>query len=126
LSTTPDDNLVLYDSASDERVGAAYFDFGDVRQTSSADKQFRVHNNSVAQTASTITISCETLTDTTPSVPPQFTFSTDGTTFSATVTIASLAPGATSSALTVRRVTPSNATLSLWWARIVASAGSWA
>lgn len=124
-STTPTNNLVLYDPTSDARVGGAYFDFGDVPQTTTADKLFRVHNNSATQTASTITISCETLTDTTPSVPPQFTFSTDGVTFASTVTLASLAPGTTSSTITVRRTTPSNAVLSLWWARIVASAASW-
>jgi hypothetical protein len=125
-SAVPGDNLVLYDPVNDARVGGAYFDFGNVPQTSSADKQFRIHNNSSTETASAITVSCETLTDTTPSVPPQFTFSTDGTTFDTTATIASLAPGATSSTIIVRRTTPSNAVLSLWWTRIVASAGSWA
>lgn len=100
-------------------VGGAFFDWGDVPQGSSADKAFAVKNLSTTKTATNTVVSIESLTDTTPSVAAEHLLSLDGTTFTATVTVPTLAPGASQS-LTVRRVTPSNAVLSTWDARIVA------
>lgn len=119
------DRLRIWHPTLDQEVGGAYFDWGNVPRGSSADRTFRVKNNSAALTANNIVLSMETPSDTSPSVGGQHTFSPDGSTFTATLNIGSLAPGAISSAVTLRRVTPSDATLSLWWTRIVAAATTW-
>lgn len=105
-------------------VDAAHFDWGDTPRNATVTKTFRVHNPS-AQTANGVTLTTEALTDTTPTNVSQHTFSDDGTTFSSSLNVGNLAPGATSGVLTVRRVVPADAALSLWWARIVASAASY-
>jgi hypothetical protein len=66
------------------------------------------------------------MTDTTPTVVGQHMLSTDGTTFTSTITIPDLAPGAISGVLTLRRTTPSDAVLSVWDLRLSAVAASWA
>jgi hypothetical protein len=101
----------------------AYFDWGNAPQNTSQDRDFRVKNNSASLTANTIVISTEALTPAT--IPETRIVSKDGVTFGATATITSLAPGAISAVCTLRRDTPSNATLSIWAARIVAQAASW-
>jgi hypothetical protein len=120
------DRLRLWHPTLDQEIGGAHFDWGNVPRNSSADKLFRVKNNSSTLTANTITLSTDALTDTTPSVPGQHLLSLDGTTFAATRVITSLAPGAISGSVMLRRTTPSNASLSMWWARVRASAASWA
>lgn len=120
------DRLRLWHPTLDQEVGGAHFDWGDIRPSSSADKEFRIKNNSGSLTANTITVSLDAPTDTTPSVPAQHTMakaSAPGT-FGATVTFTSLAPGAMSEIITLRRVSPVNAVMNLWWARILASAAT--
>jgi hypothetical protein len=119
------DRLVFWDPTSNVVLPAAALDWGNVPRSSSADKTFRVKNVSTTKTAQGIVISPEALTDTSPSVPGQHLFSTDGTTFTASINIGDLAPGATSSVLYVRRVTPSNAVLSVWTFRAKAVATAW-
>jgi len=110
----------------DSRATSAHFDWGDVPRSSSADRKFRVKNEHGTLTANDVTITIEALTDTTPSVPGQFLFSDDGVNFAASLNIGNLAPGALSADLWVRRTTPSNASLSVWSARILAEAdGGW-
>jgi hypothetical protein len=130
-SISPGENphrLALWNPTSDVRVSAAWFDWGDCPRGSSADKTFRVKNISSAQTANTITVSVDVLTDATGGAPPvggQHTLSTDGTTFTATISIGNLAPGAMSGVLTIRRNTPSNAQLGVWAFRVQAAAATW-
>lgn len=102
----------------------AYFDWGDVQRNTTSDKTFRIKNNSTTLTANSITISQETLTDTTPTVNSQFTFS-DGGAFAASINIGNLAPAAISPVITKRFTRPSNATLALWASRTIANPGSW-
>lgn len=123
LTESPD-RLVLWHPTLDQPVGPAYFDWGNVPRGSTADRTFRVKNNSASLQANDITVTMEALTDTSPTVVGQHTFSEDGLSFGAILNIGNLAPGAISNVLTVRRITPSNATLSLWWTRIVAEAAS--
>lgn len=113
------DRLRFWLPTTDAEIDGAYFDYGEVGRGSTSDVTFRIKNNSASITATDIDLSVEALTDTTPSVPPQFELS-DGGAFGPTLTIASLAPGALSSVLTVRRTTPSDASLALWAARLVA------
>lgn len=119
------DRLVFWDPTTNVALAAAGLDWGNVPRSSSADKTFRVKNVSTTKTAQGIVISPEALSDTSPSVPGQHLFSTDGTTFTASINIGDLAPGATSSVLYVRRVTPSNAVLSAWAFRVKAVATAW-
>jgi len=118
--------LALWHPTLDQRVTAAYFDWGNVPRSSSADRTFRVKNLSASLTGSSIRVAMEALTDSTPSLPGWHSLSMDGTTFLAQVTIGTLAPGAISGVLTLRRITPSNAALSLYSMRVFAEATGWA
>ncbi len=115
----------MWNPSTDERVGPAHFDWGDAPRSSSADKTFRIKNLSGTLTANDVSVSLNALTDTTPSVPGQHLISYDGGPFQAQVDIGDLGPGAISDVLTLRRVTPDNAVLSLWSFRIFAAADSW-
>lgn len=108
----------------DQEVGGAYFDWGDTPRNAVITKTFRVKNPST-QTAHDVTLTTEALTDTTPTNVSQHAYSLDGVTFSSSLNIGNIAPGAISPVVTVRRQVPADAALSLWWARIVASAQSW-
>ncbi len=120
----PDSLRVWQPTTNAEVTGP--LDFGDVTQGSINVQQFRIANISSTYTANgPITISAETLYDATPSLIPQFTFSTDGTTYSSSITLSSLAPGAVSSVLYVQDNTSSSAELGPWALRIVAIPASW-
>lgn len=112
--------LALWHPTLDERVTPAYFDWGNVPRSSSADRLFRVKNLSASLTANSVRVAMESHTDTTPSVVGQHTLSHAGGSFLAQVNIGTLAPGAISTPVTLRRVTPSNAVLSLWTFRVFA------
>jgi hypothetical protein len=116
--------LEIWHPTSDIRLPANWLEWGDIPRGSSADKTFRIKNLSPSQTANTITISPESATDTSPSVAGQHLVSNGGG-FSSSQSIASLAPGAISGVHTLRRVTPTNATLALWTLRLKAVAASW-
>lgn len=118
------DRLELWHPTNDERLPAVSLDLGNVPRSSSADITFRVKNLSATKTANSVTCLMDALSDTSPSVPGQFTLSSGGS-FGATCSAGTLAPGAISGTLTLRRVTPSNATLSLWTFRLHADATSW-
>lgn len=102
----------------------AHLDWGDVAQGTTADKQFRIRNNSATLTANSITLTTEAPTNASPTLESQITYS-DGGAFAGSINIGNLAPGATSSVITVRKTTSLSAELSLWWWRTVAEAGSW-
>lgn len=117
--------LVLWHPTSDQRITPAWFDWGNVPRSSSADRTFRVKNNSSSLTATAIRVAQDVLTDATPSVPGQHLLSIDGVVFTPQVDIGNLAPGAISGVLTLRRATPANAQLSAWAHRVYAEATSW-
>lgn len=121
--------LEVWHPTLDQRTIPSHFDWGDSPRSSSADKSFRIKNLSSVQTANSIRIAQEILTDAAvgqPSVVGQHTLSADGGgTFLPQVNIGTLAPGTISSVVTVRRNTPSNAQLGVWAPRIFAEANSW-
>lgn len=119
------DRLILWHPTTDTQLSGSWFDFEDTPRLSGADKTFRVKNNSATLTATASVLAVDALTDTTPSVPAQFTLSQNGTSFASTQTIGDLAPGAISPVQTVRRTTPADAVLSLWAARIAVVAATW-
>lgn len=114
------------DEPLDDNTSAdgAHLDWGDTTQGTTADKQFRIKNNSTTLTANSVALTTEVLSDTTPALGAQLTYS-DGGSFATSITIGTLAPGAISPVLTVRRATDAAANLGLWWLRTVAEAGSW-
>lgn len=117
--------LAIWHPTLDQRVGPAYFDWGDVPRSSSEERTFRVKNLSPSLTANSIRVAMEALTDTAPSVVGQHALSLDGTLYVAQVNIGALAPGAISSIVRLRRVTPSNAVFGPWVMRTFAGADSW-
>lgn len=117
--------LQLVKAGSDVRLDPAELDWGNVPRGSSADKTFRVKNLSPTLTAQSVRVAMEALTDTTPAVAGQHTLSIGGGSFLAQVNVGDLAPGAISGVVTLRRITPTNATLSLWWMRVFAEANAW-
>ncbi len=114
------------DEPLDDNTSAdgAHLDWGDAAQGTTADRTFRIRNNSATLTANSITIGTEVATDASPSITSQITYS-DGGAFTSSINIGNLAPGATSAVITVRRTTSLSAELFLWWWRTVAEAGSW-
>lgn len=117
--------LRFWEPSANAELGGAAYDWGDVPRNTEVDRTMRVHNPSTTLTATSVSLSTEALTDATPSVPPQHLFSVGGGAFATTLNLGDLAPGATSAVVTVRRATPSDASLGLWTARMVASASSW-
>lgn len=117
--------LALWHPTLDQRITPAYFDWGNVPRSSSADRTFRVKNLSTVQTANSVRVAQEILTDTTPSVVGQHTLSVDAVTFLAQVNVGALAPNAISGLVTLRRVTPSDAVMSVWSHRVFAEATTW-
>lgn len=111
----------------DQPLGGADLDFGDVRQGTSSTKSFRLKNISASMTAIDTVVSDEAPTDFTPSLPPQYDYSIDGgVNYAQAPTIPSIAPGAISGVITVRRTTPANAALSVHVLRVRATPTSWA
>lgn len=119
------DRLRIWHPTLAQEIGGAYFDWGDVARSTSADRDFRIYNPS-ALTAQGVTLTSEALTDSSPSLPGQHTFSYDGGAFASSVNIGDIAPGGVSGVMTLRRNISSGAALGLWTFRIVAAAASYA
>ena len=117
--------LELWDSAGTTRLGGADMDWGNAARGSSDDIEFTVKNLSATQTANDIIVAIEASpTETTPPVAGQHLLSDDGVNFESYLEIGNLAPGAVSSVLTLRRITPDDATLGLWVTKVVATPDS--
>lgn len=119
------DRLVFWHPTLDQELAPAYLDWGNVPRGSTEDRTFRVKNLSATLTANDVIVSPDAPTDTTPSVAGQQVLSTDGSTFTGSIAVGDLPPGGISDVCTIRRITPSNAALSLWTARLIADANTW-
>jgi hypothetical protein len=104
---------------------SSQLDFGNVLQSGSITRQFKVLNNSTAKTASDITVGLNTISDAAPSIIGQYQVSSDNTAYANSINIGNLGPGEESQVLYIRMNVLSNAQLSTWNARIVAHAVSW-
>lgn len=113
---TPD-RLSFWHPTTDVELSGAFFDFGDIPRGGVVTKQFRLKNRSTSLTAGGITVTDEILTDTTPALAPQYTYSTDNTTYTDTLTVGSLAPNTITSIYYMRLTKPADASLGLWVAR---------
>lgn len=121
------DRLRLWHPTLDQELAAAYFDFAEqARGSVSTAKQFRVKNNSATLTANSPVLSIPTpLTDASPTLVGQFQFSTDGSTYTNTVTLSNLTAGSISPIVYCKNTCSATASLSLWSARVKAAATSW-
>lgn len=117
--------LLAWHPTIDQRMPAAALDWGDVPRGSSEDRTFRVKNTSSLLTAITPSVSIDALNLQSPSVAGMYLVSSDGAAFASTLTLPTMAPGAISRVLTVRRSTPGTATLGLAGARLVLAAADW-
>jgi hypothetical protein len=115
------DSLRFYNSAGTAELSTV-IDEGDIARSAVQVLPFTVKNISATKTASSINITTATLTDASPSLLPQFEFSSDGITFSSPpFSIGSLAPGATTSTLYVQDTVNASAALSVWALRMIAT-----
>lgn len=115
----------FWNATLDQEMDKANFDFGDMPQSTVSTKTFRLKNTS-AQTANSVVISAESNdTGTIAALASGMTFSTDNTSYAATATVTSLAPGATSGVLYARRTVGAAETQSARMARVKAVPGSW-
>jgi hypothetical protein len=119
------DRLRFWHPTTDTEVLGPHFDYGDLLQGQSAVVQFRVKNNSTTKTANAITVADDSLHVSSPTLASQTTFSSDGTTYSATLNIGNLAPGALSAVLRARLVLVGNAQVGPWRQRFKATPGTW-
>lgn len=118
--------LEFWKTGTNLRIDGSDLWWSDIPQASSAQKSFRLKNMSPTLTAETIDLSTQNAaSSTTPNPATFYTFSLDGTTWSATLAIPNLSPGAISAEIFIRAVVPSNAVLSRWSPRIRAAVGSW-
>ena len=101
---TDDTGLVFWDGTNDVIMPNDNFDFGDILPSTSTVREFRV-KNAFTLTANTVNVGTSSGVDV-GSIRSGLEFSTDGTNYSTSVSIASIAPGAISSKLYVRRTAP--------------------
>lgn len=112
--------LIFWQPVTDAQTPGAYFDWGDVVQGQSYTKQFRIKNNSAAQTANGVT-----LTSGAETFGMNVQYSTDNVTYNPSLNIGNLAPGAISSVLYVRRSVPGAEPLQAQACYFRARATSW-
>ena len=113
---TPDDILFLNGNAAYAEF-AAPADFGDRPLGTTSTWTWKVQNASATKTANTINLQCN---------DSDFTISTDGVTWVATINIASLAAGASSGVMYIRNTTPNpGGALGPRFARIVCTVASY-
>ncbi len=101
------DVLAFWHPYRDEELSEDYLPWGVVAPGSSADKTVRVRNLSPHYTAAGVVVSVTEmgLAEPTRAVAPQHLLSMDGQRFAATAQVGTIAPGAISGPVTVRRVT---------------------
>ncbi|HET7630307.1 MAG TPA: hypothetical protein VFK03_02945 [Candidatus Saccharimonadales bacterium] len=114
------DRLVFWEPVNDQVMLDSFMDWGDISRGTTKVKQFRLKNYSSSKTANNISISSGVTT-----FNMAVGFSTDGTTFTSTINIASLGPGTTSSVLYIRRNVPVDEPLQVQAAYLRATAASW-
>lgn len=121
------DRLSFWMPTTDAKVPANYFDWGNVPRSTTADIQFRLKNLSGTLNANNINAYVESLTPGSPTISGMHLLSADGgSTFAPSITLATIAPGAISPLLVLRRVVPANAQISVWSARVAADVTTWA
>lgn len=118
------DRLRFWHPTLDQEASGAHFDFGDVPVGTFTTKQFRIKNNSATLTANSITLSKSSASF--ADVDTGLTFSSDNSSYTTTLGIGNLAPGAISPILYVRRTVAAGETASIPKdGRLSAAATTW-
>ncbi len=121
--TTPNfDRLAIWHPTLNQEL--THMDFQDQTRGTTQTLQFRVRNMSSSLTANSVTVSTSVLSETTPTVASQMTYSSDNTTYTTTLSVGSLSPSTTSGVLYARNSLLTTAAISLWAGRIRATASS--
>lgn len=102
-----------------------YFDWGPVARGSSADRQFRLRNESYLYTAGGVVISITEIDPHTRSVAAQHYLSANGSGFTATLAAGDLAPRGITDVLTLRRVVATDADIGDGDFQLLAHATDW-
>lgn len=124
-SSDASDALEPWHPVNDEPLFMSDVDWGDVRQGSSAARTLRFKNRSASLTANGVIASFDTHVDASPSLLDQFALSLDGSTWTPTVSLGAIAPGAISPVVHFHRSTRIDAALSVWETHVIATVGSW-
>lgn len=119
------DSVAFWHATLDQAAAVDLFEFGDRARGITTTRQFRIKNRSTVLTAKNVTVTRSIVTDASPSVPGFHTFSLDGSTWTSSVSLGDIAPGAISPVVTLRQVVPTNASLWLWQMRITATPNTW-
>lgn len=119
------DRLAFWHPTLDQELVPAALDWGDIARGTNETRTVRVKNLSGSKTANTPRVALDALTDTTPSVVGQHALSVDNSTWLAQVNLSSLAPGAVSPVVYLKRTTSLTAAPSLWSIRAFAEATTW-
>lgn len=121
------ERIAFYRADAGTELTGPELDMGDISRGSTYTKTFRVRNYAPVRAAVNTTISMNQLYPPTGSISAasQYLFSFDNINFSATLTIPVLYSGQYSDVIYMRKVTPSNATVGLWSARVETSVEYW-
>jgi hypothetical protein len=121
----PLSRVQFWHPTSNVALGPADVDWGDLPRGTSLVRSFRVKNLSSTQTATSVLLSMDVPTDKTPSLSSSLDLSQDNSSFSSTVSVASIAPGALSSVLYARASLVPSQSLAVALFRLRATVGSW-
>lgn len=116
------DRVAFWHPTSDVALGAAHLDFGDLSQGTVVTKQLRIKNLSASMTANNVGIQTSDLSN---DFGGNVHLSTDNSIYSASVSVGTLAPGAISSIVYVRRTVPAAETTTQRAMRLLAEAATW-
>ena len=119
------DSLRFWQNGTDAEVGGGYFDFGDTTGGGTYAIEFKLRNISSTYTANGISLSCETLSDASPSLISQFLVSLDGVTYNETVAVGDIAPSTTTGTLYIQLTVAGGAQNGACEVRMVALPTSW-
>ena len=115
--------LAFWHPEDDVPLSGAWLDFGNHKQATYTSKLFRLKNLSPSDTANTIRLSTQALTDTLPTNVSQYTLSYpdyDAGAFNDYIEISTLEPQEISDVIEYKRATLSNAIISTWSVRLFA------
>ena len=125
MTEVAEDVLAFWHPTLNAPLDEHYFQWGHVARSSSADRQFRMRNQSFLYTAAGITVSVTEIVAATRSVAAQHYLSTNGSTFTAALSIGNLAPRGITEILTLRRVVALDADIGDGDFQLLAHADEW-
>lgn len=124
--TQSPERLEWWDPTLDQQVAKAALDFGDTAQGTMSTKTLRLRNLSATKVANSVAITANNAAGGETLLASGITFSLDNVTYSASVTLPTLAALTTSPLIYVRRTVGAADASSIRFARIVATPGTYA